>query len=95
MISTPLTLVTKSEWKCCVRSGLTGTGRCGDAAGAGGHTRWWLTQLCLLTIIHLSSTGHQGQQGRDSPTKSETASSMCQAELHYQPINLPFSSSRL
>ena len=52
----------RSEVLCALASGLTATGRAGPTPGGGPAPRWWLTQLCLLAITHLSSTGHQGQQ---------------------------------
>ena len=55
------------EVLCALASGLTATGRAGPTPGGGPAPRWWLTQLCLLAITHLSSTGHQGQQ-RQLPT---------------------------
>ena len=81
------------EVLCALASGLTATGRAGPTPGGGPAPRWWLTQLCLLAITHLSSTGHQGQQGQ--PYKRNPTPRVHAQPLHYQPINLSFSSSRL
>ena len=81
------------EVLCALASGLTATGRAGPTPGGGPAPRWWLTQLCLLAITHLSSTGHQGQQRQ--PYKRNPTPRVHAQPLHYQPINLSFSSSRL
>ena len=68
-------------------SGPTATGRTGRCRA---DTRWWLTQLCLFAIIHLSSTGDQGQQGQSRQKRNSlTMPPHCVKPL---PINLPFSS---